>query len=180
METDKSDERSAETLASESALPSPRKKFQSYTNQLDDGIDCSESEKLTATMRSRRELDIYLQMEPHKNTHVDDTSDDNPLLFWKEQQHVLLSLAKLARKTLFIPASSAGVVTYHRRTSINPSTANDLGCTDSNSNRIESVFDSCFLIPLRKALVFASHVHYSELRNEHPESLIPQSSSAKI
>jgi hypothetical protein len=137
METEKSDDRSVEPLATDNSSPSLRKKLKSYTNQFDDDTDYSESEKLTATMRSRRELEIYLQMKLQKNPHedVDATNEDNPLLFWKEQQHLLPNLSKLARKTFSVPASSAavertfssaGVVLSQRRTSINPSTVNDI------------------------------------------------------
>lgn len=146
METEKSDERSVEPLVTDNASPSPRKKFKSYTHQFDDDTDYSESEKLTATMRSRRELEMYLQMKIQKNHHANEINDDNPLLFWKEQQHVLPSLSKLARKTFSVPASSAavertfssaGVVISQRRTSINPSTVNDVILIRSSSSRLK-------------------------------------------
>jgi len=66
--------------------------------------------------------------------------NDDPLLFWKEQNHILPNLSKLAKKIFCIPAlsaqverafSSAGVVISQRRTNINrtninPSMVNDI------------------------------------------------------
>ena len=83
-------------------------------------------------------------MKLQKNPHLNEIDDDNPLLFWREQQHVLPSLSKLARKTFSVPASSAavertfssaGVVISQRRTSINPSTVNDVILIRSSSSR---------------------------------------------
>lgn len=89
---------------------------------------------MTSSRRARRELELYLQMKLTKDTFFKNEYE-NPLLFWKEQQHVLPHLSQLAKKIFSIPASSAGVerafssagvIVNQRRTNINPSTVNDI------------------------------------------------------
>ncbi len=85
-------------------------------------------------MRARRELETYLQLDLSKSTHSND-ENENPILFWKEQELLLPNLSKLAKKIYCIPASSAaverafssaGFVISQRRTNLNPSTVNDI------------------------------------------------------
>jgi hypothetical protein len=70
--------------------------------------------------------------------------NDNPLLFWTEQEKLLPNMSKLSRKIFSIPASSAeierafssaGVVISQRRTNISPSTVNDIILIRSFTNR---------------------------------------------
>ena len=77
---------------------------------------------------------MYLQMKLIKCT-VPNEDHDNPLRFWKEQQHLLPNMAKLAKNIFCIPASSvaaerasssAGNILSQKRTSINPSAINDI------------------------------------------------------
>jgi hypothetical protein len=136
VEMDRSDDnRSVQSVAATSPSSSYHKKFKSYTTQFDDDTNYSElNNNMASSMRARRELETYLQMDLTKCTYSDD-ENDNPLLFWKEQQHLLPNLSKLAKKTFCIPASSAaverafssaGVIISQRRANINPSTVNDM------------------------------------------------------
>ena len=121
----------------EVVIPSspPQKKFKSYTTQFDDDVNCDQlNNDMTNAMRARRELDTYLQLDLTKCTYSQETND-NPLMFWKEQEFLLPNLAKLSKKLFAIPASSAaversfsaaGYTISQRRTNINPSTMNDM------------------------------------------------------
>ncbi|CAF4932680.1 unnamed protein product [Rotaria sp. Silwood1] len=121
--------------ATVSPTPPPRKKLKSYTTQFHDDTDLGEtSSNMTIAKRARRELEIYLKLNL---TNCKCLNDDinNPLLFGKEQEHVLLNMSRLAKQIFSIPASSAaverafssaGIVVSQRRTNINPSTVNDI------------------------------------------------------
>lgn len=122
-------------LASSNSETPPRKKFKSYTTQFDDDNDLEgTAENITTSKRVRRELDMYLQM--NIINYVSSTEDnDNPLLFWKEQENLLPCMHKLAKQVFSIPASSAaversfssaGVIISQRRSTISPSTVNDI------------------------------------------------------
>ncbi|CAF1552071.1 unnamed protein product, partial [Rotaria sordida] len=114
-----------------SLTPPPRKKFKSYTTQFHDDTDLGEtSSNMTIVKRARRELEIYLQLNLTNCKYLLDDID-NPLLFWKEQEHVLPNMSRLAKQIFSIPASSAaverafssaGIIISQRRTNINPST----------------------------------------------------------
>ncbi|CAF1418223.1 unnamed protein product [Adineta ricciae] len=72
---------SVETVAPSSL---PRKKFKSFTTQFEDDtsfnqINCDS----TNTMRARRELDAYLQLDLLKTTYSAEQYD-SPLLVWEE------------------------------------------------------------------------------------------------
>ncbi|CAF1148186.1 unnamed protein product [Rotaria sordida] len=118
-----------------SLTPPPRKKFKSYTTQFHDDTDLGEtSSNMTIVKRARRELEIYLQLNLTNCKYLLDDID-NPLLFWKEQEHVLPNMSRLAKQIFSIPASSAaverafssaGIIISQRRTNINPSTVNDI------------------------------------------------------
>jgi hypothetical protein len=122
--------------------PSPQKTFKSYTAQFDDEVECKEpNKKLTTALRSRCEIETYLQM---KSSNITTANNGNPLLFWKEHEKLLPNMSKLAKQIFSIPASStaverifssAGVVISQRRTSINPSTVNDIILIRSAANR---------------------------------------------
>ncbi|CAF1594607.1 unnamed protein product [Rotaria sp. Silwood1] len=121
--------------ATTSVTPPPRKKFKSYTTQFHDETDSSETaSSMTTAKRARRELDIYLQLNLTNCKYLNEDID-NPLLFWKEQEHVLPNMSRLAKQIFAIPASSAaverafssaGIVVSQRRTNISPSTVNDI------------------------------------------------------
>jgi hypothetical protein len=129
------DNQSIQSLPAASSSPSPHKKFKSYTAKFYDDIDCPESNKrITNSVRARRELQMYLQVKLINCTYSND-ENDNPLLFWKEQQNVLPNLSQLAKKIFSIPASSAaverafssaGVIISQRRSNTNPSMVNDI------------------------------------------------------
>jgi hypothetical protein len=129
------DDPSMQFVATTCPSSSSHKKFKSYTAQFDDDINCSSLNKNMATSTcAHREVETYLQLDLTKCTYSNE-ENDNPLLFWNEQQHLLPNLSKLAKKIFCIPASSAtverafssaGVIISHRRTSINPSTVNDM------------------------------------------------------
>ena len=133
--TQPDDSRAAESQGIASHSQSPYKKFKSYTTQFDDDYDNGDLNKeVPNSTRARRELDAYLQLKLSKCTSLKE-DNDNPLLFWKEQQHLLPNMAVLAKKIFCIPASSAaverafssaGVVVSQRRSNINPSTVNDI------------------------------------------------------
>lgn len=116
------------------ASPS-KKKFKSYTAQFDDDVDSTlNTNAMTNSMRARRELDVYLQLDL-SNYSYSEQEMDNPLLFWKEQELLLPNLSKLSRQIFSIPASSAaversfsaaGLVISQRRTNLSPSTINDI------------------------------------------------------
>ncbi|CAF2741246.1 unnamed protein product [Rotaria sp. Silwood2] len=118
-----------------SLTPPPRKKFKTYTTQFHDDTGLGEtSSNMTIAKRARRELEIYLQLNLTNCKYLNDDID-NPLLFWKEQEHVLPNMSRLAKQVFSIPASSAaverafssaGVIISQRRTNINPSTVNDI------------------------------------------------------
>ena len=126
----------------------PKKKFKSYTAQFNDDGDYSQShESATGIVRARHELDMYLQLNLTKCMYPND-DEDNPLLFWKEQESVLPNLSKLAKKTFCIPASSAavertfssaGVVVSQRRNSISPSLVNDIILVRSAATHLKDV-----------------------------------------
>jgi hypothetical protein len=118
-----------------SSSSSSHNKFKSYTAQFDDDTNSSDFNKnMGSSICARRELETYFQLDLTRCTYSND-ENDNPLLFWKEQRHLLPNLSILAKKTFCIPASSAavertfssaGVVISQRRTNINPSTVNDI------------------------------------------------------
>jgi hypothetical protein len=65
---------------------------------------------------------------------VNDTND-NPLIFWNEQESLLSNISKLAERIFCNPASStaverafssAGAIVSQRRINLNPSTVNDI------------------------------------------------------
>ncbi|CAF2877010.1 unnamed protein product [Rotaria sp. Silwood2] len=118
-----------------SSTLSPRKKLKSYTTQFHDDTDLGErNSNMTIAKRARRELEIYLQLKLTNCKCLNDDID-NPLLFWKEQEHVLPNMPRLAKQIFSIPTSSAaverefssaGIVVLQRRININPSTVNDI------------------------------------------------------
>ncbi|CAF4983963.1 unnamed protein product [Rotaria sp. Silwood1] len=118
-----------------SSTLSPRKKLKSYTTQFHDDTDLGEtSSNMIIAKRARRELEIYLQLNLTNCKCLNDDMN-NPLLFWKEQEHVLPNMSRLAKQIFSIPASSTalerafssvGIVVLQRRTNINPSTVNDI------------------------------------------------------
>ncbi|CAF0934061.1 unnamed protein product [Didymodactylos carnosus] len=124
--------------------PSPQKKFKSYTTQFDDEVEYNEpGKKLTISVRAQREMETYLQMKLSRTTTLNN-DNENPLLFWKEQEKLLPNMSKLSRKIFSIPASStaverafssADVVISQRRTNISPSTVNDIILIRSSTNR---------------------------------------------
>ncbi|CAF1164306.1 unnamed protein product [Didymodactylos carnosus] len=136
--------KSNEVLSNTNPSPSPKKKFKSFTTQFDDDLDGAELSKTsTAGMGSRREMEIYLQMNLSNHPALDD-ENDNPLLFWKEQKQILPHMTKLARRVFSIPASStavertfssAGNVISQRRTNLSPSTVNDIILVRSAADR---------------------------------------------
>ncbi|CAF2092259.1 unnamed protein product [Rotaria magnacalcarata] len=72
-----------------SPSPPPRKKFKSYTTQFDDDTDLDEtSSHMTTAKRTRRELEIYLQVKL-TNYNCSNEGTNNSLLFWKEQEYAL-------------------------------------------------------------------------------------------
>ncbi|CAF3233137.1 unnamed protein product [Rotaria sp. Silwood2] len=92
------------------------------------------SSNMTIAKRARHELEIYLQLNLTNCKCLNDDID-NTLLFWKEQEHVLPNIRRLAKQIFFIPASlaaverafsSAGIVVLQRKININPSTVNDM------------------------------------------------------
>lgn len=103
--------------------------------QFDDDNDINESaNNMKTAKRARRKLDIYLQMDITKFISSSNSSD-NPLVFWKEQEHIIPYMAKLAKQIFCIPASSAGVerafssagvIISVRRNSISPFTVNNI------------------------------------------------------
>jgi hypothetical protein len=124
-----------QSVATINSSSSSHKKFKSYTAQFDDNTNYSQlNNDITNSMRARRELETYLQLDLSKSTHSND-ENENPILFWKEQELLLPNLSKLAKKIYCIPASSAaverafssaGFVISQRRTNLNPSTVNDI------------------------------------------------------
>lgn len=136
LENDQVDEnRSDQPAAISSPSSTSRKKFKSYTTQFDDDTNNNQmNNDLNNSLRARRELESYLQLDISKYTNSDDEYD-NPLRFWKEQAPVLPTLSKLSRKIFCIPASSAaverafssaGFIISQRRSNLNPSTVNDI------------------------------------------------------
>ncbi|CAF4636816.1 unnamed protein product, partial [Rotaria sp. Silwood2] len=60
-----------------------------YTTQFHDDTGLGEtSSNMAIAKRARRELEIYLQLNLTNCKYLNDDID-NPLLFWKEQEHVL-------------------------------------------------------------------------------------------
>ncbi|CAF0930057.1 unnamed protein product [Adineta ricciae] len=135
----------SETITSTS--PTPQKKFKPYTENYDDDQDCSDSKKtVTSSMYARREFELYLQMKLNKCISSND-KDDNPLVFWQEQECLLPNLTKLAKKIFCVPASSAaverafssaGVIISQRRSNINPSLVNDMILVRSAASNLTS------------------------------------------
>ncbi|CAF4580493.1 unnamed protein product, partial [Rotaria sp. Silwood2] len=81
-----------------SLTPPPRKKFKSYTTQFHDDTDLGEtSSNMTNAKRARHELEIHLQLNLTNCKYLNDDID-NPLLFWKEQEHVLPNMSRLAKQ----------------------------------------------------------------------------------
>jgi hypothetical protein len=81
-----SDNQSTQLLPVASPSPSPHKIFKSYTSKFYDDIDCTKfNNRITNSVRARRELQMYLQVKSINCTYSND-KNDNPLLFWKEQQ----------------------------------------------------------------------------------------------
>jgi hypothetical protein len=110
MEMDRTDDnRSVQSVANINSSSSSHKKFKSYTAQFDDDTNYNQlNNDMTNSMRARRELETYLQLDLSKSTYSND-ENENPLLFWKEQELLLPNLSKLAKKIFCIPASSAAV-----------------------------------------------------------------------
>ncbi|CAF2952366.1 unnamed protein product [Rotaria sp. Silwood2] len=76
-----------------SPTPPSRKKLKSYTTQFQDDTDLDEaSSKMTIAKLARRKLEIYLQLNLTNCKCLNDDID-NPLLFWKEQEHVLPNMS---------------------------------------------------------------------------------------
>ncbi|CAF0844168.1 unnamed protein product [Adineta steineri] len=134
-------------ITSSSPASAPHKKFKSYTAHYDDELDCSESSKnVTTSMYARRELEIYLQMKLSKCMNINN-EDDDPLIFWQEQESILPNLSKLAKRIFCIPASSAAVertfssagnIISQRRSSLNPSLVNDMILVRSASSYLNA------------------------------------------
>ncbi|CAF5117932.1 unnamed protein product, partial [Rotaria sp. Silwood1] len=92
-----------------SSTLSPRKKLKSYTTQFHDDTDLGEtSSNMIIAKRARRELEIYLQLNLTNCKCLNDDMN-NPLLFWKEQEHVLPNMSRLAKQIFSIPASSTAL-----------------------------------------------------------------------
>jgi hypothetical protein len=135
MEMDRSnDNRSLQSVAAASPSPPPHKKFKSYKTLFEDADYGESNNNMPSSIRARRELETYLQLKLMNCTYGNNENDD-PLLFWKEQNHILPNLSKLAKKIFCIRSSSAqverafssaGVVISQRRTNINPSMVNDI------------------------------------------------------
>ncbi|CAF5060863.1 unnamed protein product, partial [Rotaria sp. Silwood1] len=92
-----------------SLTPPPHKKLKSYTTQFHDDTDLGEtSNNMIIEKRAHRELEIYLQLNLTNCKCLNDDID-NLLLFWKEQEHVLPNMSRLAKQIFSIPAFSAAV-----------------------------------------------------------------------
>ncbi|CAF1312512.1 unnamed protein product, partial [Rotaria sp. Silwood1] len=87
----------------------PHKKLKSYATQFHDDTDLDEtSSNMTIEKHAHRELEIYLQLNLTNCKCLNDDID-NLLLFWKEQEHVLPNMSRLAKQIFSIPAFSAAV-----------------------------------------------------------------------
>ena len=129
------DSRSVQSATIANPSTPSKKKLKSYTAMFDDDIDFDESSNTVASSGyAHQELEVYLQMKLTKSTFTND-DNNNPLLLWEEQKRLLPNLSKLAKKTFCILASSAaiertfssaGIIIFLRRTSLNPSTVDNL------------------------------------------------------
>jgi hypothetical protein len=98
MEMDRSnDNRFLQSVAAASPSPPPHKKFKSYTTLFEDADYEESNNNMPSSIRARRELETYLQLKLMNCTCANNENDD-PLLFWKEQNRILPNLSKLAKK----------------------------------------------------------------------------------
>lgn len=129
------DHHSTAAASTKSPASTPRKKFKSYTTKFDDDNElCESNNSVTTVKRARQEFELYLQFKLTNSTYTKNDNAD-PLIFWKDQEQVFPNLSILARTIFCIPASSAAVersfssagnIISQRRTSISPSTVNDM------------------------------------------------------
>lgn len=80
--------------------------------------------------QTKEEVDLYIDLQLKDNEIY-----TNPLIFWQQHQSMFPYLSKLARKIFAVPCSSAAVerefsaagqVVTQRRSSLEPSTINDI------------------------------------------------------
>ncbi|CAF2557730.1 unnamed protein product [Rotaria sp. Silwood2] len=124
-----------ETLSSAttSLIPPPHRKFKSFTTQFYDDTNSGETRSnMTTVKRALCELELYLQLYL-TNGKFFNANIDNSLLFWKEQEHLLSNVFRLAKQNFSILACSVTVerafnsvciVISHTRSDFNPSTVN--------------------------------------------------------
>jgi hypothetical protein len=121
-----------------------KKKHKSMEDQFadpDDMDNIDDIDTVSSTTSKNDELDKYLRMS------IEDTyKQSNPLTFWKDHQNKLPCLALLARRLFSIPVTSAaversfsaaGVAVTERRSSLDPSTVNDILFVRSVQNILE-------------------------------------------